>query len=253
MVLHVATSRKEYSPEHIPGAQFLWFYDLLTFDYFGLGERTGILDGGLQAWKDAGGAVTAKLPTVEPGSFKPTPAEDMLVDGDWIRNRLSDGTVALIDTRGKSSFEGKSGGVPRHGHIPGASNVPTTTGIDSLNRFVNEAEFGRLLKSAGITKQQRLVPYCQVGQSASVIYFLARAYGWTTSFYDGSYEDWSSRGEEYPVERVESSSWGNESYEGERITESAREAAASRSPGSAPAPNVNRALSMVPSWCSLGL
>jgi len=38
-----------------------------------------------------------------------------------------------------------------------------------------------------------VVAYCWVGYRASVTYMIARALGYPTKLYDGSYEDWSRR------------------------------------------------------------
>jgi len=47
-----------------------------------------------------------------------------------------------------------------------------------------------------------VVTYCRTGVQASWDYFVARYLGYDTKMYDGSYLDWSRRGDQYPVERT---------------------------------------------------
>ena len=46
-----------------------------------------------------------------------------------------------------------------------------------------------------------IVAYCRTGVQASHIYYQARYLRRPVVIYDGSFIDWSRRGEEYPVER----------------------------------------------------
>jgi thiosulfate/3-mercaptopyruvate sulfurtransferase len=46
-----------------------------------------------------------------------------------------------------------------------------------------------------------VVTYCRTGVQASHAYYVARYLKRPVVMYDGSFIDWSRRGEEYPVER----------------------------------------------------
>ena len=71
----------------------------MTLDYLGHGDRTSVLDGGLAAWKAAGGDVSAEPAAPTRGNFDADVREDMIVTAEWIHERLDDPDVTLIDAR----------------------------------------------------------------------------------------------------------------------------------------------------------
>jgi thiosulfate/3-mercaptopyruvate sulfurtransferase len=166
----------------------------LTLDYMGLGERTSIMDGGMQAWIDAGGVLTAEVPTVEPGSLTPRVSDDVLVDIDWVAAHVNDPAVALLDTRNTEFYTGeRSGRDMRTGHIPGARTLPFNLVVDEQTlHFKNAEALEALLLAAGAEQGDRVVTYCHIGQQASLVYFVARYLGYEASMYDGSFEEWSA-------------------------------------------------------------
>lgn len=166
-----------------------------TLDYAGLGDRVSLLDGGLAAWREAKGEVTA-LPTPRPLRAKlsirvqPT----VLAEADWLQAHLGDSTVALLDVRSREEFEGTKleEGVARAGHIPGARNLDWTATLDG-GRFRGKDELRQLLTSAGVAPGKEIVTYCRVGTRASVLYFVARLLGYPVRLYDGSMNEWGAR------------------------------------------------------------
>jgi thiosulfate/3-mercaptopyruvate sulfurtransferase len=81
----------------------------------------------------------------------------------------------------------------RAGHIPGARSVPFASMLDEQGRFLPKDALRGKLPASGT-----LVPYCHIGQQATVIYFTARMLGREVRLYDGSFRDWAGR-EGYPV------------------------------------------------------
>ncbi|NIQ54333.1 MAG: sulfurtransferase, partial [Gammaproteobacteria bacterium] len=55
-------------------------------------------------------------------------------------------------------------------------------------------------REAGVDDGDTVVTYCRTGMQSSFAYFVARYLGYDTRLYDGSFMDWSRRGE-LPVER----------------------------------------------------
>jgi thiosulfate/3-mercaptopyruvate sulfurtransferase len=191
-----------------------------ALDYLGLGDRASILDGGPAALASAStppadsAADTATTDTAAaaPGARASGPAtaglqtsvrEDMIVDADWIHERLEDSTVAILDARPPEQYSGDTpgDGIDRPGHIPGARNVFWQTLVQSEAdpRLKDEAELRRIFEEAGAAPGDTVVAYCRTGGQASFLYAVARQLGYDVRLYDGSYVDWS--GTEYPVER----------------------------------------------------
>lgn len=168
-----------------------------TLDYLGLGERVSVLDGGLAAWRAAGGPVTAE-PTPVPTrtSLSLTPQPELLADAEWVNTRRRDPGVVLLDTRTKEEFEGTrtEEAVARPGHIPGAVNLNWTATIAD-GKFREPAALRQLLAGVGATPGKELVTYCRVGSRSSVLYFVGRLLGYQVRLYDGSMNEWAGRPE----------------------------------------------------------
>jgi thiosulfate/3-mercaptopyruvate sulfurtransferase len=175
----------------------------LALSYFGFGDRTALLDGGLEVWKSEGRPVAKGGVTVKPTTLVLTTVPSVITDADWVKEHLADGKVTVVDARTKNFYDGNGGAVARAGHIKGAKNLVFNTVVDSMNRMKPAAALQQLFDSAGVTKGTTMVSYCHVGQQATVIYFAAKMLGYDAKVYDGCYEDWNVRDESYPVEKPE--------------------------------------------------
>jgi len=173
--------------DSIQSATRVWF----TLDYLGLGERTSLLDGGLAAWRAEGRPLSTATPSVNSAVFTARPRPNAVVDAEWLRSRLGDGDVTLLDARTPEFYSGANqGSMLRAGHIPGARNIPYNTLWKADGKWKPAAALKEMLGAP-----KGVVAYCHIGQQATVLYFAARYLGWEARLYDGSFQDWSSRGE----------------------------------------------------------
>ena len=96
----------------------LWW--LLT--YMGH-EDVYVLDGGYEKWVAEGRTVTQEIVTRTPKVFTPHIQEDEKVDMDEVKEKLSNQSAILIDSRAKDRYLGKVEPMySKAGHIPGAKN-----------------------------------------------------------------------------------------------------------------------------------
>jgi thiosulfate/3-mercaptopyruvate sulfurtransferase len=167
-----------------------------TLDYLGLGKQVSLLDGGFEAWRADGRAVTTDAPEVKRGTITPHPRMELVVDAAWVSANLNKPRVAIVDARAPEFYTGASAGrMPRAGHIPSAVNVPFSTLADASNKLKDSATLRKILAEAGIKQGDQIVSYCHIGQQASLVYFVAKYLGYDARLYDGSFEDWSKRPE----------------------------------------------------------
>jgi thiosulfate/3-mercaptopyruvate sulfurtransferase len=168
-----------------------------TLDYFGH-PHARVLNGGLSAWKAAGGAIEtgSSRAAADAALLTPKPQPDRVVSADWITERLSTRKMMLLDARPDAEFTGADGGMNGmhvKGHLPDAQQLVWNTLVDASGKFLPDAELRKKYEAIGAAKGTPLVSYCMVGMRASVTYFVARHLGYDARMYDGSIVDWSRR------------------------------------------------------------
>ena len=157
-------------------------------------EAVAVLDGGLQAWVTAGGAVqTGEANDTTQGNFALREPLVQLVDTAHVAAHLSDGQQTIVDARGAPRYRGEVEPLdPVAGHIPGALNRPFNTNLDEQGFFkkpdVLRAEFAALLGGASAN---HVVHHCGSGVSAvpNVLAMQVAGLG-TTALYAGSWSEW---------------------------------------------------------------
>ena len=176
---------------------------VFTLDYAGLGDRTSLLDGGMEAWIAAGHPVTKDAPAAKKGKLAALKIKPIVVSGDQVRAAIGKKGTAIIDGRAAAFYDGTdTGGMhDKHktGHIAGAKSVPFTEVVNDKNAWKSPEELRALFAKAGVRPGDRIIGYCHIGQQATAMLFAARTLGHEVALYDGSFEDWSKRADA-PVE-----------------------------------------------------
>ena len=173
---------------------------MFTLDWAGLGDRTVLLNGGLEAWKAAGHEVTATVPEPTAGNLTLRPRHDVVVDAAWMREYLAvieegnETQLALIDARSPASYSGeRDTGREKPGHIPGAGSLFWRELIIEDVGFKDADALRELFAAAGVKQGETIVAYCHIGQYATAVMFAARILGYDVKLYDGSMQDWTKR------------------------------------------------------------
>lgn len=172
----------------------------LMLEYLGMKGKVSFLNGGLDAWKKEGFPVTNEVPAVKPGNFN-AKVNPVLVDRNYVAKNIGSQTVDIIDARPKRFYDGDPTGYPRDGHIKGAKNIPYVELLDELNTFKQESDIQSYF-SVLPNKNNEVVTYCFIGQTASVVYMAGRILGYNMKLYDGSMQEWS-RIPELPMEKTQ--------------------------------------------------
>jgi thiosulfate/3-mercaptopyruvate sulfurtransferase len=151
-----------------------------TLAFHGAGDLA-LVDGGVDAWVDAGGQLVAGDPEARTGGWdgEPTRAE-LRVDLDWMVEHLDDPDVRLFDVRTPDEYAA--------GHIPGAVNVDWTRNLRDDGRFRTR---DAILALHDEPTAPTVVVYCQSGARASVSWSVLHDAGLPdVRLYDGSWNEW---------------------------------------------------------------
>jgi thiosulfate/3-mercaptopyruvate sulfurtransferase len=153
-----------------------------------------ILDGGLSAWRSAGGSVATGPVTLPPGNA--AVLHDDLYAGA-LPTLTAEQTLAadltLLDARAPERFRGEVEPVdPVAGHIPGAKNLPSGQVLAGDGRFIAENTLSQLLSEHGIERNNRLGAYCGSGVTAAITLAALATLGHHAALFPGSWSEWSS-------------------------------------------------------------
>ncbi|MCX6469507.1 MAG: sulfurtransferase [Corynebacteriales bacterium] len=151
--------------------------------------RVLILDGGLGAWRDAGGAVSAgEEKAAVPGDFIVTPGGMPIVHMNDVGR---DGV--LLDARAPERFRGETEPIdPRAGHIPGAVSAPTAANLDASGRFLDPSALRDRFARVGVEPGADVTVYCGSGVTAAHEIAALAAAGVDAALYPGSWSQWSA-------------------------------------------------------------
>jgi thiosulfate/3-mercaptopyruvate sulfurtransferase len=159
-------------------------------------EAVAVLDGGLQAWQAAGGAVTDREePQHFRSNFELKAPLARLVSADDLLAGLDQAQHTVVDARAEPRFRGEVEPLdPVAGHIPGALNRPFTQnlGADGLFKPAAQlrAEFDALLAGRDA---DAVVHQCGSGVSAVPNLLAMEIAGLPrAALYAGSWSDWCS-------------------------------------------------------------
>ena len=157
-------------------------------------ESVAVLDGGLQAWLAADGAVeSGPGPTLQPGSYALGSPKAVLASTDTVLRHLGQPGQTVLDARAAPRFRGEVEPLdPVAGHIPGALNRLFSDNIGSDGRFKPaaqlRAEFETLLAGRDPAS---VVHHCGSGVSAVPNLLAMEVAGLgRTALYAGSWSEW---------------------------------------------------------------
>ena len=156
--------------------------------------QVAVLDGGLSAWRSAGGEVSTDVPRWPAGRLRLADRWSKVIDREGLKSRL--GAVVILDARAAERYRGEVEPVdPVAGHIPTAHSAPATGNLGPDGRFLPPDQLAA--RFAGIGDESGpVVSSCGSGTTASHNALAMRVAGLPDPIlYPGSYSDWSRSGE----------------------------------------------------------
>lgn len=175
-----------------------------------------VLNGGLGAWRRAGGAIeTGDGPAVAPSATDTNTDTDTsylhyggcaILDADSAAALAHSTDAVLLDARAGERYRGEVEPVdPRAGHIPGAVSAPTAGNLDEEGRMLPANVLRERFAALGVTPGVAVGTYCGSGVTAAHEALALAVAGVDTALYPGSWSQWSN----LAVRPVETGSLGS--------------------------------------------
>ena len=158
-------------------------------------ERLHLLDGDFSAWQRER-ETSSEAVEREPTRYEvERPAETPLVDADAVAAAIDAEATVIVDTREPREYD--------EGHIPGAIRLDWRELVDDETRGLKgRDDIEAILEERGVTRDRRVVLYCNTARRISHTYVVLRHLGYEdVAFYEGSLTAWEAAGR--PVESVD--------------------------------------------------
>jgi thiosulfate/3-mercaptopyruvate sulfurtransferase len=147
-----------------------------------------LLDGGLAAWRHAGGPLDRGEVEPKPGNVQLRPGSLATIDAD----DAAAFPGVLLDARAAERYRGEVEPVdPRAGHIPGAISAPTSGNLAADGTFLGRDELRRRFAALGAEPGRRVAVYCGSGVTAAHDVAALAIAGIDAALYPGSFSQWS--------------------------------------------------------------
>lgn len=171
-------------------ARAAWFLDWIGH------PRVALLDGGLDAWVAAGGAVTQDAESPKAAAYTPQPVADRVATWSEVMEALDSDTV-ILDTRGDAEWSGRDArGTARGGAIPGAIHQEWTAHLDEHGCFLPADVLREKFAALGVTQEHPVIAYCNTGYRSAHAYIALGITGnHRVQNYVGSWQEWANRPE----------------------------------------------------------
>jgi len=173
-----------YATNWFPNAARGYF----TLDYLGHGDKTSLLDGGMEQWLNEKRPVDSVEPKITATDFTPHVHPEVLALLENVKKITADTSASvktqIVDSRPHKRYT--------DGHLAGSVNLYWQDTLVSPKSpvFLPPEKLRQLLIDRGITPGKKVVTYCEVGLQASHGYFLAKYLGYDAAMYDGSIHEW---------------------------------------------------------------
>jgi thiosulfate/3-mercaptopyruvate sulfurtransferase len=170
-----------YDSDRTVWATRLWW----LLRYFGF-DDVQVLDGGLRAWKAAGGELSTEPATYPTGTFTATPRPELLATREEVLAAMEDGATCIVNALDEPAF--------RAGRIPGSAHLAASSLLDpDTGRIRPLEELRRAVSGAVPEGGPAPIAYCGGGIAATLDVFALTVAGRPDAkLYDGSMTDWTS-------------------------------------------------------------
>ncbi|MBW4047671.1 MAG: sulfurtransferase [Proteobacteria bacterium] len=192
----------------VPTGESVDSMDMATRLYFQLryfGEprdKVAILNGGVNAWLQAGFPVSTDKVTATKGDWTAGPEDKaILASMQQVKEGLQKGSEQFVDARPTAQFLGivKKPINKTAGHLPGARSFPTDAivkPVGAAHEFMTAEDYKKIYAEFNIQPNVPTVTYCNTGHLASGAWFVTHEIlgNKNSKLYAGSMIEWTNLG-----------------------------------------------------------
>jgi thiosulfate/3-mercaptopyruvate sulfurtransferase len=166
-------------------------------------SNVALLDGGWVKWAAEQRATNTTTPAPAAAKFTVKPGTVKVATADDVKAAINNPKIKLIDARTQGEIDGKDlRNIKRGGFIESSIAVYWEDTLDPVTKaFKPAAEIAKLYRDKGITANDDVTVYCQVGMRASHDLFTLALIGHDLTRlanYYGAWEEWGNR-EDTPI------------------------------------------------------
>ncbi len=178
-----------YDEGDLSGPSRLWW----ILKYLGH-KNVYVLDGGIKEFEESGGEITREIVSINKGKIDINIQENMRADMLYVRDRIDNKNVVIVDSREYKRYLGEFEPVDKKcGHIPNAKNYFWMNVLNKENEnynLKNKEELNKLFKE--IKEYKEVIVYCGSGITACSNSLALSEIGINHKVYTGSFSDWIS-------------------------------------------------------------
>lgn len=153
-------------------------------------ERAALLDGGLGAWNAANLPLSTEPASRSVQQLTVSIRPELIADRDEVFAAIGNDKVQINDALPESHFRGEMVFYEWPGHIPGASNTPSSSLVNESGLYRTNEELATLFAGE---PANRTITYCGGGIAASSNAFILTRLGFTNvAVYMGSLQEWTA-------------------------------------------------------------
>lgn len=153
-----------------------------------------LLDGGFNAWRDSGLAISRDAQAPKASSFRYQTVRERVATRQDMLNAIADPDKVILDTRSEKEWLGTDKRAARGGTIPGAVHLDWENHLTADGKLKSADDLRSMFDARGVTADKEVLAFCNTGYRSAHAYLVLRMLGYArVRNYVGSWQEWANR------------------------------------------------------------